>query len=214
MKMSKISGKEIAMLILLAVLLIGVIYYMAFYRPLQAELAELAEQSVNLDEQINVVTAKAGKMKEMQKEIDEILKRPKSEITEIAPFDNKEVVFNMLNGILGRTINYSLSFADPDIQSNGTVRRNVSMQFNCETYEEAKAVIDDLTKSNWRCLVRNCAINAAAGLSKGEDEDDEGPKLVREEDDDEEEYESSDMLHNSVSVTATITFFESTKLSK
>ena len=43
------------------------------------------------------------------------------EITEIAPYDNKEVVLNQLYGILGRTQDYSLSFTDPDVQEDGTV---------------------------------------------------------------------------------------------
>ena len=214
MKISKISGKEIMMIVLLAIFLIGVIYYMAFYKPLQADLQDLATQSVNLDNQIKDATEKAAGMKNMQEEIDEILSQPKSEITEIAPYDNKEVVFNMLNGILSRTVDYSLNFTDPEIEDDGFVRRNVGMDFRCASYEEAKAVIQDLTKSNWRCLVRNCSIVAAEDLEKL-DEDGQVVKFVSPNaDEDEEEYDENDMLHNAVAVTATITFFESEKLGK
>ena len=183
MKKSKLSGRETVMLVFLIVLLVGVGYYMGFYKPLQADLLSIANQSADLDTQITAATARAARMKTMQEELDEIFARPKDEITEIAPYDNKEAVLNMLYGILGRTQDYSLNFTDPDVQDDGTVRRNISMKFTCETYAKAKAVIRDLTDSSWRCLVSNCTM-----------------------------VSETDLLEEPVTVTMTITFFESTNL--
>lgn len=184
MKKAKLSGRESLMLVFLVVLLIGVGYYMGFYTPLQNELASIATQSAETDSQITTAMAKVSKMDTMQAELDEILARPAEEITEIAPYDNKEVVLNQLYGILGRTQDYSLNFTDPDVQKDGTVRRNISMNFHCESYADAKEVIRDLTDSQWRCLVSNLAITC--------DED--------------------NMMEQGVTVTATITFFEHTGL--
>lgn len=184
MKKSKLSLRETIMLVFLVVLLIGVGYYMFFYTPLQDEMNSLAVQSSECDNAIAGSMAKLKKMDEMQAELDEIFARPADEITEIAPYDNKEVVLNQLYGILGRTSDYSLNFTDPQVQPDGTVRRNISMSFHCESYEAAKDVIRDLTDSQWRCLVSNLAITC-----------DEG-----------------DMMTMGVNVTATITFFEHTGL--
>lgn len=184
MKKSKLSARESAMLVFLLVLIIGVGYYMGFYTPLQKELASIAAQSNDIDTQITTSMAKVGKMNEMQEELDEILSRPANQLTEIAPYDNKEVVLNQLYGILGQTQDYSLNFTDPDVQSDGTVRRNISMTFHCADYEAAKAVISDLTSSHWRCLVSNLSITSDDG----------------------------NMLEQGVTVTATITFFEHTGL--
>lgn len=184
MKKSKLSARESAMLVLLLVLIIGVGYYMGFYTPLQNELASIAAQSSDLDTQITTSMAKVGRMNTMQEELDEILSRPANELTEIAPYDNKEVVLNQLYGILGQTEDYSLSFTDPDVQNDGTVRRNISMTFRCADYAAAKAVISDLTSSHWRCLVSNLSITSGDG----------------------------NMLEDGVTVTATITFFEHTGL--
>ena len=184
MKKSKLTARESAMLVLLLVLIIGVGYYMGFYTPLQNELASIAAQSSDLDTQITTSMAKVGKMNTMQEELDEILSRPANELTEIAPYDNKEVVLNQLYGILGQTEDYSLSFTDPDVQNDGTVRRNISMTFRCADYAAAKAVIGDLTSSHWRCLVSNLSITSGDG----------------------------NMLEDGVTVTATITFFEHTGL--
>lgn len=184
MKKSKLTARESLMLVFLVVLLIGVGYYMGFYTPLQNEMASIATQSAETDTLITTSMTKVAKMDEMQAELDDIFARPAEEITEIAPYDNKEVVLNQLYGILGRTQDYSLSFTDPEVQDDGTVRRNISMNFHCESYADAKEVIRDLTDSQWRCLVSNLAIAC--------DED--------------------NMMEYGVTVTATITFFEHTGL--
>ena len=186
MKKSKLTARESLMLVFLVVLLIGVGYYMGFYTPLQNEIASIATQSSETDAQITTAMTKVKKMDDMQAELDEIFANATDKVTEIAPYDNKEVVLNQLYGILGRTQDYSLSFTDPDVQSDGTVRRNISMIFHCESYADAKEVIKDLTDSQWRCLVSNLAIAC--------DED--------------------DMMAYGVTVTATITFFEHTGLAE
>ena len=184
MKKSKLSLRETIMLLFLVVLLIGVGYYTLFYTPLQNEMASIAAQSSDCDTQITTAMAKVAKMNAMQEELDEIFSRPADQITEIAPYDNKQVVLNQLYGILGRTTDYTLTFTDPQVQKDGTVRRNISMSFRCESYENAKEVIRDLTDSHWRCLVSNLAIDC----------------------------EDGDMMKYGVSVSCTITFFEHTGL--
>lgn len=182
MKKAKLSVREIVLLVLLAVLLIGLWYYMGFYTPLQQELISLDAQSASLDNQILSATSKLQSMAAMQQELDEILARPENEITEIAPYDNKEVVLNELNGILYGT-DYSLTFSDPQIQSDGTVRRVVTMTFQCDHYTMAKNIITALVHNQWRCLVGNLSISS-----------------------------SDNVMTDQVRVSATITFFESTKL--
>lgn len=182
-KTSKLSGREGFLVGLLVVLIIGMLYYTVFYKPLQAELTELNTQIAEIEMQINGTSSRIAKMDAMQAELDEIFARPKNQITEIAPFDNKEVVLNQLNGILQASLQYSLNFSEPSIDSDGTVRRNVSMNFSCPDYDSAKTIIRALTESHWRCLVSNLSLSGGGNIMEGE-----------------------------VSVNATITFFESTNV--
>ena len=183
MKKSKLSTRESVMLVFLVVLLIGVVYYMGFYTPLQEEMASISAQSIDTDTAIQSASTRVMEMNKMQEELDEILARPESEITEIAPYDNKEAVLTQLYSILSRTQEYNLDFTDPAVQEDGTVRRTISMSFKCADYKAAKAVIADLTDSRWRCLVSTLTIAA-----------------------------DEDMLTQPVEVTASITFFEHTGL--
>ena len=160
MKNKKLSAKELILVVFLVVLLAGVSYYMFYYTPLQEEMEQISSQSVEVDDQTTVATAKLASMSRMQKELDEIFAKPQSEITEIAPYDNAKVIMNELNGILSRSINYKLTFADPVIGKDGTVRRTVSMNFNCSNYTAAKQIISNLTSGHWRCLMKNVSISS------------------------------------------------------
>lgn len=164
MKKNGISRRDAVMLILLVALLVSVVYYMGFYTPLQNEMQDIARQSNEIDNSIAQVSAKLAKMNTMKAELEEIFQRPSDEITEIAPYDNKEVVLNQLYGILAQTDDYSLNFTDPAIGSDGTVRRNITLSFSCSTYPAAKAVLSDLTESHWRCLLSNLSISGSDGF--------------------------------------------------
>ena len=120
----KLTGRETVMVLFLVVLLIGLGYYMGFYTPLQEELSSISSQCNDVDSQITTAMGKVSQMDKMQAELDEIFARPADEITEIAPYDNKEVVLTQLSGILGRAQSYSLDFTDPKVGSDDTVRRN------------------------------------------------------------------------------------------
>lgn len=235
-----ISTREIVMLLVLAVLLVGVGYYMFFYQPLQDELASLASQSAQLDNDINIAFQKASRLKDMEAELEEILSRPEDEITEIAPYDNAKIVMSQLNGILSASDNYSLSFQDPKIEENGTVRRYVSMTFDCPTYEDAKAIVQALSANRWRCLINtlsmdineNPVASAAVAMSQEAQQMAEAKAIARdvekvlsgqgvymgpnasEEEVVEEEEPYAGLLSSYVSVKATIVFFESTALTR
>lgn len=183
MKKSKLSGRDSALLIFLLLLVIGVAYYMLFYKPLQAELVSVSNQIANTDTQIMTAQSKIAKMDAMQAEIDEILSRPENEITEIAPYDNKEEVLNQLNAIMRASDQYNLSFSEPVIGGDGSVRRNVTMNFSCSNFTTAKNIINNLQNCKWRCLVSNLSISGNGSVMNG-----------------------------GVSVNATVTFFESTNI--
>jgi len=181
---SKLSGREIFMVVALVALLAGVGYYMGFYTPLQNEIASINSQASSIDTQISSAASQIARMDVMQAELDELFADPNAKVSEIAPFDNKEVVLNQLNGILQASLEYSLNFAEPNIGGDGTVRRNVTMNFRCADYASAKQIIKNLTESQWRCMVSNLSLSGGGNIMEGE-----------------------------VSVNATITFFESTNLS-
>ena len=198
MNRSKVTIREMVLLVLLCVLLISVIYYMGFYGPLQEEINSLALRSAEVDSQIQEALVRVRQKNTMEQELEEILARPQKEITEFAPYDNKEAVLDMLYGILGKAEDYSLSFTDPAVKEDGTVRREISMKFRCGSYATAKQVVRELSRCRWRCLITSCSIADQENWLE-EEELEEG-------------VDYNDMMHEPVDVDMTVTFFESTRL--
>ena len=99
MKKSKLTGREVIMVVFLVVLLVGVCYYLLFLTPLKKDIADINNQISEAESQLSVSQAQVASMDKMQAELDEILSRPKDEITEIAPYDNAKQLMRHLNGI-------------------------------------------------------------------------------------------------------------------
>ena len=76
----------------------------------------------------------------------------------LAPYDNVQAVMFELNTILSQTQEYSLSFGTVDTEQS-IVRRSISLNFTCGSYEDAKAVLQQLHDSDYRCMLDNIAVS-------------------------------------------------------
>lgn len=183
MKKSKLSGRELIMVVFLVVLLVGVCYYMFFLTPLNKDITAINSEITDAQSQLDISQAKVASMDKMKAELEEILSRPKDEITEIAPYDNAKALMNELNGILAQGSDYAISFADPIIGDDGIVRRNVNLSFTASSYEAAKTIVSQLANNRWRCLITDLSVSSEDTIESG-----------------------------AVKVEAIMTFFESTNL--
>ena len=183
MKKSKLTGREVIMVVFLVVLLVGVCYYLFFLTPLKQDIADINVQISDAESQLTISQAQVASMDKMQAELDEILSRPKDEITEIAPYDNAKQLMRELNGILAHGSDYSINFADPIIGDDGIVRRNVNLSFTASNYANAKNIVSQLANNRWRCLITDLSVSAEDNIESG-----------------------------AVKVEAVMTFFESTNL--
>ena len=183
-----IKPKDAILVAILVIIIIGVLYYLCYYSPLQDEISSVKAQSADLDLTVAETQQKVNSMDAMQAELDEIFSRPKDEITEIAPYDNAKTVMNFLNGILSRANEYDLASPDPEITEDGMVRRSVNLSFSCSDYATAKTILRDLASWNYRCLLQDVVISG----------DNDGG--------------SFGTTGGAVTVSATMTFFESQKI--
>lgn len=183
MNKRKITGREITMIVIMVLIIVTTVYYLFFYFPHNANMYNTRNEINLVDTDISKALIMTKKKKDMQKELEEILKQPQDQITEIARYDNKKQVLNMLYGILSKTKDYSLSFQDPEVEENGTVRRHINMGFTADNYEGAKEVLKELAASKWRCIISNLSING-----------------------------DPDMMQDVVTVSVDITFFEKAEI--
>ena len=97
----------------------------------------------------------------MERELEELFAAETPPLS-IADYDNLKPVMFELNSILASTQDYSLSFSTVDA-SQAIVRRSISMSFTTGTYESAKAVLQQLHDSAFRCMLDSVNVSVGQG---------------------------------------------------
>lgn len=152
--------REKVLLLILAIMLVGMAYYMAIQTPVSTELTALQAQRSELQAQILVAETQQVQLQQMQAELDTLLAEGAPSITEVPQYDNLEPLMNLLNNTLASTLDYSVQF-DPVDLSQQFVRRNIRMTFTCPDYNAAKSVAQTLAGAPFRNQVSDLSLAAA-----------------------------------------------------
>ena len=100
----------------------------------------------------------------MERELEEIFALAE-EPRALADYDNLQPVMMELHTVLTGT-EYSLSFGTVDT-SQHIVRREISLSFTCSGYDTAKAVLQRLHDSLYRCMLSNITISLGQAADGG-----------------------------------------------
>ena len=153
----KLTPREWMLLGVLAVLVLVVGYITLFYVPTtDARDAALAETET-CKQQTEAAQVRLAEKQRMERELEELFARDPDPLA-LADYDNLQPIMVELNSILAATQNYSLSFATVDT-SQSVVRREISINFTCNSYAAAKAVLQRLHDSSFRCMLNNVTIS-------------------------------------------------------
>jgi hypothetical protein len=151
--MSKsLTGRERVLLVILAVVLVGAVYFMAIWRP-TAETISTAEASMTaLTESITKEEETATEIASMKAALDTVIGQPESRV--ITPvYDNATALLRELNPIFA-DITYGLhvSFSDPSFpnEGDGVATRTLQLSFNTETYLQARNIVLDIADGRFR----------------------------------------------------------------
>lgn len=153
----KLTAREWMLLGIFGILVIGCGYIMLFYNPTtSARDAALAEVEV-CKEQIQMAQIHLTEKQRMERELDELFAQNPNPLP-LADYDNLQPVMVELKAILESTQNFSLNFSTVDA-SKSLVRREISVNFTCDSYAIAKKVLQQLHDSTFRCMLNNVSIS-------------------------------------------------------
>ena len=155
--MNKISKREKVMLAVLLALIVGCVYYLFFLTPTLEKKSSLEDQIASMEDQVLMAQTQAAQLKRMQKELKE-LKAENADIKEIPAFDNSKKLMQSLNMILGQAVQYNLDFTGTT-ETDGIVRRSVSLSYECNTYKDARAILQNIHDGKYPCVLMDVAIN-------------------------------------------------------
>ena len=141
----ELTKREKILLLVLAVMVIGLGYFRLIFEPVNDQISQYRMDTEGEQCEILSNTIKLAQMRSMEKKIAEV----KVDGTEkaIPTYDNSVVLMRELYRILDATQEYSLDFSSPVEQDGYVVMRPVSMTFKTGTYQQARAIIDQLCDS-------------------------------------------------------------------
>ena len=156
-----LSAREKVLLLILLVMGIFAAYYYMFYIPTLEDITYYQEETVFLDEQIVVAEGKSAKLVMMKKELDAIKSGDMSNVKVLPLYDNSGNVMSSLSAILSQASQYNISFGGVT-ESEGIVRRDISLNFSAGSYDAAKKILSDIYNGEYRCLMKDLHISQSA----------------------------------------------------
>ena len=157
------TNREKGLLLILVLMVLVAVYNYAFYVPTQAKIAQYKQDALTVDDQILMAEAKAAKLQMMEKELAEIKAGDMTNIKELPPYDNSRNVMTSLSAILTNAVQYNISFAGVS-ESDGIVRRDITLTFSANSYEAAKSILSDIYNGAYRCLMKDLHVAQASDV--------------------------------------------------
>ena len=159
----KLTPREWMLLGVLAILALVVGYITLFYMPTTNARDTALAETESCKQRTEAAQVRLAEKQRMERELEEIFARNVNPLA-LADYDNVQSVMRELNLTLEAAQNYSLSFATVDA-SQSIVRREISISFTCGSYDAAKAVLQQLHDSAYRCMLSNVTISRGQGDS-------------------------------------------------
>lgn len=159
----RLTVREWALLVLLGVILLAGGYALFFYTPMTAERDRCLGEAESVRTQTESVRARLEDKHRMEQELEEMFDADVPPLS-IADYDNLQPIMVELDSILASTKDYSLTFSTVDA-SQAIVRRSISMAFTADSYASAKAVLQQLHNSGYRCMLESVSLDLGQGTS-------------------------------------------------
>ena len=150
----QLTVREKVLMCILAVLLIVCAYYYAFSTPVMQKVTEYEGEIQFLEEQNQILDAQVEKMNLMKAELEAIASGEMGTVNEIPAYDNSFYVMHSLSVILEKADTYQVNFVEEE-HEEAIVRRNINMTYQCDTYEDAKAIFEQIHDSEYRTLIKD-----------------------------------------------------------
>ena len=153
-----LSIREKVLLCILAVMLVILAYYYAFYMPAKNTVAQYEQEFTLVDDQIIQAEAKTMMLNKMKTELNAIKEGEVGDVKELPAYDNRQNLLVQLSGILANTENYSVNFRSV-VEDEVTVTRTIDLSFTCGSYDAAKAILLEIYNGEYPCTFTNLFIS-------------------------------------------------------
>ncbi len=154
----KFTTREEILLLILAVILLGELYFLLVHQRVEREFAEAKTRTETATVTYDIESVKAEKKQEMQEKIREALRD--SSVRPLPDYDNSTNVVAYLNGVMAGTEEYNLVFNAVDL-SNYVAMRPINMSFSCVGYAAVRDIVAQLENGPYYCEVTGLSMSVA-----------------------------------------------------
>lgn len=158
----RLSAREKILLLILVLMALIAVYYYTFYLPTTEKITYYENEAILVDDQIIMAEAQIMKLNMMEKELADIKSGDMTNIKELPPYDNSRNVMNSLSLILANATQYDVSFSGVS-EEDGIVRRDITLNYNCNSYDSAKNILSQIYNGDYRCLMKDLHITQSSG---------------------------------------------------
>ena len=141
------STKEKILIGVLAVMLLGLLYYRLVYANVSAAISSANSEAAELQSELDIAQLKVAKINKMESDMDELRVGAK-----MGSYNNSKPETIFLHNVLSGTPDYSVSF-DEITRDGDQIRRNFTLQYKAASYTDAQNIMKKLTSGEYRCLI-------------------------------------------------------------
>lgn len=155
------TKREKLLLVIMSTLLIAILYFQFVYKPAKESISKYDTEKIEIE--LMTEQAKALGIKTMKSEME--INKSES-LGTVESYNNIKNEISALNDIFSAADTFNIEFAEP-VQDGDAVRRNIEITFTAGNYSEAEAIVGNLYKCKYRCLIRTVNIAASESSVKG-----------------------------------------------
>ena len=179
---------EKALLLLLALVLLGLTYYLVVDRPVRSALESAKAEKEAIMTELTTLQGRIARMEKMEQELKAIQANPA--VSQMGSYNNSKAELDFLNELLDETDEYTVTFTGVT-RDGDQVRRNFNLKFTVQDFATAERLLKKIYACDMRCLINDISYSRTRTY-----------------------YNSADRLHYArdyyerVNVNATATFYE------
>ena len=158
-----LTSKEKALIVILAVALLGLIYYKFVFSKVNTALAKATAEAQGLQSELDVANARIAKAGKMEDELNGI--NSTGILSRMGSYNSSKQETAFLNTVLAGASDYSITFEEVT-RDGDQIRRNFNLQYETPSYTSAERIMKDLTSGDYRCLVGDVSCTVDKGITK------------------------------------------------
>lgn len=156
------STKEKVLLIVLAVMLVGLVFYRLIYVNINKALDEANAEAATLQSDLDIAQARAARIQKMEDQLNG--SGSTGLLQKMGSYNSSKPETAFLHTVLADVPDYTITF-DEVTREGDQIRRNFTLNFTTASYDSAESIIKNLTSGDYRCLIGDMSCSVENGIT-------------------------------------------------